>query len=82
MNDTLIRMMALGGKGYYCSQILISMALEERDESNPALVRAMAGLAHGCGNNQGACGALTGGSCILGLYGGKGHDDEAASATC
>lgn len=79
MNETLIRLMALGGKGYVCSQILISLALEERGESNPGLVRAMAGLAYGCGNNQGPCGALTGGSCILGLYGGKGRDHEAAS---
>ena len=79
MNDTLIRLMALGGKGYNCSQVLIILALEERGGSNPALVRAMAGPAYGCGNNQGACGALTGGSCILGLYGGKGSDNEAAS---
>lgn len=79
MNETLIRMMALGGKGYACSQILISLALEMRGESNPGLVRAMAGLAYGCGNHQGPCGALTGGSCILGLFGGKGHDHEAAS---
>ena len=79
MNETLIRMMTLGGKGYFCSQILIFLALEERGEANPALVRAMAGLAYGCGNNQGTCGALTGGNCILGLFAGKGSDDEAAS---
>jgi C_GCAxxG_C_C family probable redox protein len=79
MDDTLIRMMALGGKGYTCSQILVALALDARGESNPGLVRAMAGLAYGCGNNQGTCGALTGGACVLALYAGKGSDDEAAS---
>jgi len=79
MDDTLIRLMALGGMGYTCSQILITLALEARGESNPGLVRAMAGLAYGCGNNQATCGALTGGACVLALYAGKGSDDEAAS---
>ena len=79
MEDTLIRMMTLGGKGYYCSQILISLALEERGESNPGLVRAMAGLAHGCGNSKATCGALTGGNCVLALYAGKGRDEEEES---
>jgi C_GCAxxG_C_C family probable redox protein len=79
MDETLIRMMELGNKGYYCSQILISLALEERGETNPALVRAMAGLAHGCGNSQGTCGALTGAGCVLALYAGKGQDDEEES---
>ena len=79
MDDTMIRLMQLGGKGYYCSQILMSMALEERGEENPALVRAMAGLAYGCGSSQASCGALTGGSCVLALYAGKGADDEEQS---
>ncbi|MBU2551884.1 MAG: C-GCAxxG-C-C family protein [Proteobacteria bacterium] len=79
MDDTLIRLMTLGGKGYSCGQILIAMALEERGESNPGLVRALAGLAYGGGNGLGTCGALTGGNCILGLYAGKGRDDESES---
>ena len=79
MDETLIRMMELGGKGYYCSQILITLALEERGESNPGLVRAMAGLAYGCGNSRATCGALTGGNCVLALYAGKGSDDEGES---
>ena len=79
MDDTMIRLMQLGGKGYYCSQILISMALEERGEENPQLVRAMAGLAYGCGSSQASCGTLTGGSCVLALYAGKGADDEEQS---
>lgn len=79
MDETLIRLMALGGKGYTCSQIMIIMALEARGEENPSLVRAMAGLSYGCGNNCGTCGALTGGVCVLGLYAGKGMDAETAS---
>ena len=79
MNETLIRLMALGGKGYTCSQILIAMALESRGETNKGLVRAMAGLAYGCGNNRGTCGALTGGACVMGLYAGNREDLENAS---
>jgi hypothetical protein len=79
MNDTLIRMLTLAGKGYSCSQILITLALEARGESNPALVRAVAGLAYGCGSGGTACGALTGGACVLALYAGKGIDEETSS---
>ena len=79
MDETLIRMMKLGGKGYSCSQILISLALEEQGETNAGLVRAMGGLAYGCGNNQATCGSLTGGNCVLALYAGKGSDEEEAS---
>ena len=76
MDETLIRLMTLGGKGYTCSQNMIIMALEIRGETNPALTRAMAGLSYGCGNSRGTCGALTGGACVLGLYAGKGTDEE------
>jgi len=79
MNETFIRLMTLGSKGYTCSQIMIIMALEAQGETNPALTRAMAGLSYGCGNSRGTCGALTGGACVLGLYAGKGTDEEASS---
>lgn len=79
MNETMIQMMKLGQKGYSCAQILISLALEMRGETNPGLVRALAGLAYGCGNGRGTCGALTGAGCVLGLYAGKGDDHEEAS---
>lgn len=79
MDETVIRLMRLAAKGYSCSQILISLALEERGESNPSLVRAMAGLAYGCGDGRATCGALTGGACVLALYAGRGGDDEEAS---
>lgn len=79
MDDIRIRMIQLGHKGYTCSQILLKLALENRSEENPALIRAMAGLAYGGGDGRGNCGALTGGLCLLALYAGKGSDGENAS---
>ncbi|MFH1982358.1 MAG: DVU_1555 family C-GCAxxG-C-C protein [Pseudomonadota bacterium] len=79
MDDTLIRMMQLGRKGYTCSQIIMLLGLDVRGESNPGLVRAMSGLAYGCGSGRGSCGTLTGGCCLLALYAGKGGDGETAS---
>lgn len=79
MDNTQIRMMQLSAKGYYCSQIILQLALEARGEENPALVRAMAGPAYGCGSGRATCGALTGGCCLLAYYAGKGSDGESES---
>jgi hypothetical protein len=79
MDDSMIQMMRLAQKGYTCSQILILLALEVRGEQNPALVRAAAGLAYGCGTGKGSCGVLTGGSCVIALFAGKGSDEEQES---
>jgi hypothetical protein len=79
MDDAMIRMMRLAQKGYTCSQILILLALEARAEENPSLVRAAAGLAYGCGTGKGSCGVLTGGSCVIALFAGKGSDEEQES---
>jgi C_GCAxxG_C_C family probable redox protein len=76
MNQTMLRMMELDYKGYYCSQIILILALEAQGKSNPDLVRAMGGLAHGSGFDNGICGTLTGAACLLGLYAGKGSDEE------
>ncbi len=65
MDDLMLRMLRWGQQGYSCAQILLLLALEARGESNPGLVRAMAGLAYGCGAGRAACGALTGGCCLL-----------------
>ncbi len=75
----MIQMMRLAQKGYTCSQILILLALEARGEQNSALVRAAAGLAYGCGTGKGSCGVLTGGSCVIALFAGKGSDEEQES---
>ncbi|MEE4607909.1 MAG: C-GCAxxG-C-C family protein [Desulfobacteraceae bacterium] len=76
MDDTRIRMMQLAAGGYYCSQIIVQLALDARGEENAALVRAMAGPAYGCGDGRATCGALTGGCCLLALYAAKGCDTE------
>ncbi len=79
MDDTLIRMLQLGKQGYTCSQIIILLGLEGRGEINPNLVRAMGGLAYGCGSGGGTCGTLTAGCCLLALYAGKGSAEETPS---
>ncbi len=75
MDDMMMRMMELKHKGYYCSQIMMKMALDTQDKDNPDLIRAMAGLAFGVGIGE-ICGALTGAACILSIYAGKGTDEE------
>lgn len=74
--DDLMRMLELKQQGFYCSQIMVSLGLQDRGESNPALVRAARGLAGGLGFSGEVCGALSGGACLLGLYAGKGLPDE------
>ena len=76
MDETMLRMMELSYKGYYCSQILVILALEAQGKENPDLIRALGGLANGYGSEEGVCGVLTGAACLLGLYAGKGTDDE------
>jgi C_GCAxxG_C_C family probable redox protein len=75
MDDLLFRMMELKSRGFYCSQIMMLLALDNQEKTNPDLIRAMAGLAFGIGSGD-VCGALTGGACIFSLYSGKGTDDE------
>ncbi|MGD9210467.1 MAG: C-GCAxxG-C-C family protein, partial [Desulfobacteraceae bacterium] len=65
MDDLLLRITQWGHKGYSCSQILLLLAMEDREVSNPDLVRTMSGLAYGCGVGRATCGALTGGCCLL-----------------
>ena len=78
MNELLFRLVELGSQGYCCSQILLILGLEAREEKNPNLVRAMGGLCHGMGYCDGVCGVLTGAECLLSLYAGKGAEDESA----
>lgn len=76
MSNELFRMMELVQKGYYCSQILLNLGLDNCGRNNPDLIRTMAGLAHGAGFGEGTCGALTGGTCLLAFYAAKGLDQE------
>lgn len=76
MDQTLMRMLELDYNGYYCSQILMIMVLESQGKSNPELISALGGLAHGSGFSGGHCGCLTGAACLLAMSAGKGSDDE------
>lgn len=74
--DTLERMRELKQQGFFCSQILMLLAMDLQGRDNPALIRAVHGLAGGLGFTGETCGALTGGACLLGLYAGKGRPDD------
>ncbi len=74
MDDLMLRMMRYGGQGYNCSQILLLLGLEERGQANSGLVRAVAGLAYGCGSGRATCGALTGACCLLAYLADPGDD--------
>jgi hypothetical protein len=76
VDDIRLHMMELSEKGYYCSQILLTLALEAQGKQNPDLIRAAGGLALGAGHGTGTCGALEGAACLIALYGGKGRDAE------
>jgi hypothetical protein len=77
--STLMDIMPLAARGYCCSQILVLLALEAQGQENRQVVRAVSGLCNGMGQTGGTCGILTGGCCALGLYVGKGADDEMAA---
>ena len=55
------------------------MALEGEGKEDPDLIRAVSGLGDGCGFSNETCGILTGASCFISWYAGKGSDDEKAS---
>lgn len=80
MDDTLIQMLRYASKGYACSQIMALLTLDRCQASNPGLVRAMAGLAYGCGDGIGTCGVLTGACCVIGYFTGKGTDEDTGNA--
>ena len=56
------RMLELKRQGFFCSQILMILALELQRRENAPLVRASHGLAGGLGFTGETCGALTGGA--------------------
>jgi C_GCAxxG_C_C family probable redox protein len=80
MNDEFMRMMELSQQGFHCSQIMMIMALDAQGKTDPDLVRAMSGLLGGVGFCGKICGTLTGGTCMIGLYGGKGTAEEEADS--
>lgn len=72
--DLLDRVLELSRYGYFCSQILMILALESQGEENPGLVKALGGLNGGVGFSGGCCGCMTGGACLLAYFTGKGED--------
>lgn len=76
--DDLERIRELKSQGYFCSQILVQMALDLQGKENFDLVRAAHALAGGIGFNGLLCGALSGGAVMLGMYAGKGEPQDDA----
>lgn len=74
--ELLDYMLTLSAKGYFCSQILMQLALDMDEADNPDLIRAMSGLNGGMGFTGHTCGVLTAGCCFIGYFCGKGEDDE------
>ena len=75
MSDDSFRIAELLLQGDTCSHILPKLALEALGRENPELVRALSALAVGMGRGLN-CGSLTGGCCVLGLYGGRFDENE------
>ncbi len=78
MHPLLMEILPLIHQGYCCSQLLMQIFLQSVGEENPALVRSMQGLCVGMGGQEGPCGLLPAGACILSLVAGRGRDDERA----
>lgn len=78
-DEIVNRLIELAERKYNCSQIIMILFLEKEGEKNSDLVRAMSGLADGCGFFYETCGVMTGGSCVLAYYAAKGADSEKQS---
>ena len=76
MDELLFKMLQWSQQGFFCSQILLLLAMEQLQRENPELIRAMGGLNGGVGFSGRVCGALSGGACLISLYAGKGAADE------
>lgn len=74
--DLMMRMLELTSQGYECSQILMIMAMELYGEKNSGVVRTMSALNEGMCSTGRLCGCLTGGSCLLAYFAGKGLEFE------
>jgi hypothetical protein len=56
----------LSAEGYCCSQIMVQIGLEAKQDENPELLDAIAGLCGGLHSGL-CCGILTGAACMLSL---------------
>jgi len=67
MIDTTKQIFRLAAEGYCCSQIMIQIGLEAKQEENSQLLDAVAGLCNGIHWGL-CCGILTGAACLLSMY--------------
>jgi hypothetical protein len=67
MSDTKKQIFRLAADGYCCSQIMVQIGLEAKQEENPELLDAVAGLCNGVHRGL-CCGILTGAACLLSMY--------------
>ncbi len=77
MSEDSNRIVELARQGFCCSQVLAILGLEAQGKTDPDLVRTVQGLCGGIGSSGEVCGALTGGVCVLSLFGGRGTVEEA-----
>lgn len=82
MDDAILGLMRLKGKGFCCAQMILILGLEAQGKTNADLVRAARGLCFGINGSGEVCGALSGGACLISLYSGKGSDEEATDDRC
>jgi hypothetical protein len=66
MSNTAKDVRRLSAEGYCCSQIMVQLGLEAKQDENPELLDAVAGL---CGGLYAGlcCGILTGAACLLSM---------------
>jgi hypothetical protein len=67
MSDAAKEIRRMAAQGYCCSQIMVKIGLDARQEENPELLDAVAGLCNGLHFGL-VCGVLTGAACLLSLY--------------
>jgi hypothetical protein len=75
VSDTARKIRSLAAQGYCCSQIMVQMGLDAKQEENPELLDAVAGLCNGLHFGL-VCGILTGAACLLSMF-----DKKKAAAT-
>jgi hypothetical protein len=75
MIDIETRVSELGLQGHCCTQIMVRLALEERDEQNEQMAEAVGALCLGLFSGIG-CGALAGGALAMWLLAGVPVDGE------
>lgn len=70
-DDEVMRLLS---QRFHCSQIMMKLGMEAKGLDDPALLKAMNGLAGGLGGRGKNCGALTGGVAMFGLFAGRGTE--------